>query len=409
MHPSSKWCWVAAAASAFALVACSSSNDEVAAAPSGGDDAGGGAETGASDGGTADASADAKPDWPAPTFLDPSAYADLVIIDARFPFGVTQKHVADAAIAGSHWGRHGGPMVTAGVYGSTGTATPMVIQWTLPTDPTAVATSKKQPFALASGLPTTHFYGADGMIDLPFGPFSLLDYTGAGAPFAGEALLYAATYGQVTSRAKVNGFYSGTGITDGARQVVAYSGLSPLSASASTTNDNGLYVADVCAGSLTAPPPCAASKKLFGWTGSSGPVVTDARGNVFVGASLTGAATSDAVYGFTKAQVLAGTAPGAAKLAEVDSGGTSSMAAVAPEGALEGWALGLGFEEASAVYAGAYLESASITKGSTLIASAIRKAGDAQSLSVFTDADGDLWLAVTTSKSGVYLELRRKP
>ena len=399
--------WVAALVCAVGIIACSSKED-VAVSP-GGDEAGGGGDPASADGGASDAAVDAKPDRPAPAFLAPSSYADLVVIDARFPFGVTQKHVADDAIAGSHWGRHGGPMVTAGVYGSTGTATPRVIRWTIPADPTAVATSTKLPFAIASGIPSTHFYGADGMIDLPFGPFALLDYTSTGAAFPGEALLYSPTYDQVASRAKVNGFYSGTGITDGAKQVLVYSGLSPLSAAASATNDNGLYVAEVCNGSLTAPPPCAKPKKLFGWSGQSGPVVTDAHGNVFVGASLTGAATRDAVYGFTKVQALAGNAANAVKLAEIDSTGTSSIAAVAPDGAREGWVLGLGFDAASKVYAAAYVEGGSITKGSPLIPAAITKASGAEGLSVFTDDDGDLWLAVTTPTSGVYLELRRKP
>ena len=348
---------------------------------------------------------------PPATFLEPSTYGDFVVIDGAFPFGVTQRHAADDSIAGCHWGRHGGPMVTTGVYGASGPPTPVVIRWSIPDGATAPATSAKLPFAIATGLPAMHFYGADGFVDLPFGPYALLDYSGSGAAFPGEALLYAEAYDKVLGRANVNGLYSGAGVTDGTRQVLVYSGLSPLATAASTTNDNGLYAAAVCGTSLTAAAPCTAATKVLGWSGASGPVVTDAHGNVFVGASLAGASTSDAVYGLTKAQALAAAAvsPSPPKLAEIDSGGTASLAAVTPDGANEGWVLGLGFADDAAVYAASYVEgTGAIAKGSKLATSAIKKGTAAESLTVFSDPDGDLWLAVTTAKSGFFLELRRR-
>jgi hypothetical protein len=362
------------------------------------------------DGGGTEAAADADAAREPAVFLDPSAYADLVVVDASLPFGVTRKIAADDAIAGSHWGRHGGPMVTTGVYGASGA--PVVSRWTLPDGAQGVATHADLTFATASGLPAAHFYGADGMVDLPFAtPLALLSYSGSGAAFPGEALLYSATYDAVTSRANVNGFYSGAGVADGTRALLVYSGLSPLATAPASTNDNGLYVAEVCDGRLAAPAPCPAARQLVAWKGASGPVVTDAHGNAFVGASLAGAATTDAVHGLAKAQLLAGTSGASSVLASVDSGGTSSLAAIAPEAGADGYVFGLGFDDASAVYAAPYVEGAGVlAKGhGPVVPSAIVRAAGAVALSVFADPDGDLWLAVVRGTTGFFLELRRRP
>lgn len=396
-------CALLVAVTSASAAGCSSGDSSNAAAPSpandgGGDDAGrGGADSGAAT-------------RPAAVFLDPSDVADLVVIDAKLPFGVTRRHAADDAIAGSHWGRHGGPMVTTGVYGAGGASSPQIIQWSLPDAVKGAATRKTNPLTAASGLPSMLFYGADGMVDLPFGGLSLLSYTAAGSPFAGEALLYSATYGEVKSRAKVNGFYSGAGITDGSRSLLFYSGLSALSTAASGTSDNGLYAAEICAGALLSPAPCAAPKKVFGWKGQSGPVVADAHGNVFVGASLTSGKTSDEVYGIGRAAALAGAATTAITLAGVDTTGTASLAAIPPDEATDGWVFGLGFDAKKGVYGASYTESEGVlAKGSLLLRTAIVPAAGVEAISVFSDDEGDLWLAVTTSSTGAFLELRRRP
>lgn len=382
------------------LAACSSSSSGDASKP--GPTEPDGSTT--PDGGEADAAPRT-----APTFLDPSSYASLIVIDARLPYGVTQKHAADDAITGSRWGRHGGPMVTTSVYGATGNATTTVVRWSLPAGATDAATRKAVPVITASGLPTKYFYGADGMVDLPFGEASLLSYTVGGAPYRGEALLYGAEYTTVSSRAKTNGFYSGIGVTDGARQRIVHSSLSPLAEGDSATSDNALYAAEVCAGSLAPGSACLAPSRLFGWSGASGPVATDTHGNVFVGASTSDGPKSDTVYGLSKAQTFAVGAQAPSTIASVSSGGTSSIAALPPDAGLEGWVLGLGFDPASAIYAASFTESgASVTKGSMMLGSAITKGADAESLSVFSDDEGDLWVAVTTKTSGVFVELRRR-
>lgn len=366
------------------------------------------ADTGdVSDDGSAPGTDGGPPPQPPPVFLDPSSYADLVTIDPSFPFGVTQRHEADGDIVGSRWGRHGGPMVTTGVYGGGGAT--KIVHWDVSEGAMAAAVKSDHAVPAATGLPKTFFYGADGMVDLPFGPFALLSYTGSGASFPGEALLYAGDYGAVKSRAKVNGFYSGVGLAIDGTSFVVYSGLSPLSATATSIDDCALYGAPVCDGELAAGAPCPSSWKIFGWDGQSGPVVTDAHGNVFVGASLSEGTTSDAVYALAKGHISPGASADAVVVAQVDSGGTSSLAAIAQDGDAHGWVLGLGYDAKSAIHAADFVEQAgAIVDGSVALSAAIARADGVDGLSVFTDDDGDLWLAVTKGRSGTYLELRGK-
>ncbi len=363
----------------------------------------GGAEL---DSGGSDGGADAGPQPMQPVFLEPSAYEQWVTLSPELPFGVTQLRSAEGPVLGSRWGRHGGPLVTSGVYG--GDEGPAVVQWDVTGDPTSPVVASATAFATASDLPDMFFYGADGMVDLPFGPVSLLSYSGSPAPFPGEALLYDETYGAVTSRAHVNGFYSGAGVEVAGDSFLIFSALSPLASSASSTSDNGLYAAQVCAGQLVSDAPCAPSWKLFSWTGASGPVVTDAHGNIFVAASLSDGPSSDAVFGLRSSQVAPGATVDAVSIAEVNTLGTFSVAATEPEGDAAGWVFGIGFDPSGGVYAASYLEeSDALVAGGDRVEPAISAAEGVAGLSVFSDPEGDLWLAVTTGSDAVFLELRR--
>lgn len=341
-----------------------------------------------------------------PQFLEPSEYAAWFALDAKFPFGVVAVHEADRGIQGSRWGRHGGPMVTAGVYGDG--QPPSVVRWSFPEVGDAPVRSERG-IAIASGLPAEHFYGADGVVDMPFGALSLLSYTGFGDGFPGEALLYGEDLGRVVSRARVNGFYSGIGLEVGGRPRVVYSGLSPLASSATLVQDNGLYAAEVCQGQLAATG-CPAPRKLFGWQGQSGPVVADARGNVFVAAALTGAFATDAVFGLTRAEIGAAGAVVPVTLTHVNSGGTSSLAAMAPRDGAEGWLVGRGYDASRPFYATSYDEDAEgLAIGASFLDAAIAPSPAAQAVTVFADDEGDLWLAVVASSGGKYFELKHRP
>jgi hypothetical protein len=90
------------------------------------------------------------------------------------------------------------------------------------------------------------------------------------------------------------------------------------------------------------------------------------------------------------------------------AGGATTPAAVAPSGAFAGWVFGLGFGPTDAVYAGPYVESSGgLASGGAVIPSAIVPGSSAAALSVVSDPDGDLWIAVVTATSGVFLELQR--
>jgi len=358
------------------------------------------------DGGGADSSV-----RPPPTFLDPTVYSEWLIIDAKFPFDVTSKHATTGRVGGARWGRHNGPMLTTEVYKAPGQTAPGVIRWTIPAKPTDDVIGNETPFTKATGLPAQLFYGVDGIVDMPFGLVDLLSYTGTGSAFPGEVLLYSQSLNQVTSRANVNGFYSGVGLTTPSGGRILYSGLSPLSATTSTTNANGLYASDVCNGSLVPAGGCPPGVRLVPWNGSSGPVVNDAHDNVFVAASLSSGPSSDAFYGLAHAQAVASTPQTATTLAEVDTGGASSLTAIAPDNGGLGWVLAKGYDASPAVpaFAQAYAEAGNtLAKSGARIDAALKPGPKAESFSMFADAEGDLWVAVSSSTGGVFLELRRK-
>jgi hypothetical protein len=179
---------LALSASVVAFVGCGDDSKDDGLTPDGETPDGGGSDVGGDGGGGGDGGDGGRPEA---TCLDAAAFSNLVTVESAFPFCVTQVREADAEILGSRWGRRGGPMVTTGVYGGTGG--PKVVQWDVSGTATAAATSTEHTFAPASGLPGTFYYGADGMVDLPFGSLSLLSYTGSAAHYPGEALLYSST------------------------------------------------------------------------------------------------------------------------------------------------------------------------------------------------------------------------
>lgn len=363
----------------------------------------------AADATTSDAS-DSGTVRPAPVFLSPGAYEDAVVVDPKLPFGVVARFSVDGDVLGARWGNHGGPMVTTQVYTAPDASAPApgVIRYTVPAGATGATTAKNVVFTKATGLPTTFFYSPDGMVDLPFGNFAMLTYTGSGAGFPGEALLYSKDYDRVVARAKSNGVYSAVGA--GSKTLV-YSALSPFASAATTSTDNGLYASELCNQEIVATGACKASAKLFGWTGNSGPVAVDGLGNAFVGASLSG---GDAIYGAAASEVANVAAATRVELVTVTSLGTSSLTAIAPEGSAPGFVVAKTYDGAtpSPAYAQAYTSGAALQKQGSVINEAIKAGPSAEGFSVFSSSLGDLWIAVDL-KSGspkhAFVQLRRKP
>ncbi len=398
-----------ACAAVGSVVACSDdAAPKVEVLPSTpGNDAGVDAQTPGIDGGKPDASEVDAGRQP-PVFLAQADYADYIAIDPAFPFDVTQVHTSDAPVNDARWGR-GGPMVTTLI-----SAKPVVVRYVVPPAPKAPLTYTTINYVEATGLPAQKFFNA--MIDLPVVPKSLLSYSGSGAAFPGEVLLYSTSLLAVEGRANVNGYFAGVGLQNAAETRYVYSALSAFAAAPSATSNNGLYVSDSCSGALAPSGACKPGFALVQWAGASGPVTTDAQNNVFVAASLSGGPVSDGIYGFTRGEVLGATSTlTRTALFSSNTGGTASLAAVAPEGTGEGWVLAKGYDfPAAPTVAFTYAAAATVTEGSkkTLVAAikpGAKMNGEGAGYSLFTDPEGDLWVAADTSTGSALLELRRKP
>ncbi len=345
---------------------------------------------------------------PPPVFLPTTDYADAVKIDPSFPYGVVARIGVDGDVLGAHWGNHGGPMVSTSVYANQEAGSkPGVVRYTIPATATGTATKKELAFATASDLPRPFFYGPDGMVDLPFGNLAILTYTGSGAGFPGEGLVYSKDYDAVVSRAKSSGIYSAAGV--GTKSFV-YSALSPFAATLPSTTDNGLYAAELCGTNKLAPEgACKPGAKLFGWAGNSGPVAVDTQGNAFVGASLD---NGDAIYAASAAEIQAVGAATRVELANKATGGTASIAAIGPEGAAPGFVVAKGYDGATPTAAYAQGYKAPLAKDGALIDAAIAGGTATEAFSLFSSAQNDLWVAVELSAGTprkVFLQLRRKP
>jgi hypothetical protein len=341
-------------------------------------------------------------------FLPTAEYSALLSLDPAFPFGVTQVHKAAGAVEPAGWGAHGGPVITEDVFAPA----PKVTRYNLPSDVRADAMQASSVALPApGGLPAQAFFSYLGVADVSTTRL-LYSYTGAGATSPGELFLLDNALA-VKSRAKVNGVFDQKVWTRGSDTFIAYTGLSGLSASASTTSDNGLYLAQFCSDALLPTGACKPSFPLLKWAGFSGPVVTDSSGNMFVAASVL--SKPDAIYALSNSEVAG--AIGATStltkmpLAEGAMGGSSAFAAVAPEATGEGWIVYRGGDFMAsdvATKAIAYRASASGVQKTTEVPAAIVKGPTATDLYYFTDTEGDLWIAVSTATSGAFVELRRK-
>jgi hypothetical protein len=353
----------------------------------------------------ADAAADAS--RPPPSFLPSVDYADYLVIDGAFPYDVTQVHTTTTPVGNGSWGHHNGPIGVSIPFDPTGKLT--VYRYAIPADPKApVSAAMTQIVTDAPGIPVMHFYNP--VIDLPVGQKSLISYSGVGAAFPGEAMIYDTSLTTVEQRANVNGFYAVAAARSGAAIRMYYASLSPLVSGPSGTADNGVYVSETCNGALVATGACAPSFQLLKWAGNSGPVVLDRDGNLFVAAAT---ATTQDVYALTRAEASSAKATvNKTKFFDFTSSGTGGLTAIAPEGNNEGWALVKGFDGAMPVdtVAVSYKANATVTDGGKARIPAALKAGPKNmGYSFYADAEGDLWVAASTMTGGVLLELRRKP
>jgi hypothetical protein len=346
-------------------------------------------------------------------FLADDQVTDLVKIAPGFPFGVKQRHAASGPALDARWGAHRGPVVTTLDHGAQ-----KVTRWTMPDGVTDAATHTDLTSATPTALPAQPFWGVDGFVDLPFDSLTMRAYSSSGDNFPGEVLFFSKDYDRVVARGHVNAFYSGLGVLNGEQKRVVYSGLSGIGTDAQTGNDCALYASDVCDGSPAPTGSCPASVKLFGWQGSSGPVATDADGNVFVAGFVTTspagqpATETDTIYAVTKTQSFASDAVAPGKVSERKTGGTASIAAVSAPGSHKGWIIAKGHDDKTAApsYALPYTVSdTAIAAAGPAVEQAIIGASPDASLSFFTDPEGNLWVAVELPTGSTFLELTPRP
>jgi hypothetical protein len=240
---------------------------------------------------------------------------------------VAQYSVAATYLSSLTWGRHGGPL---GFDGSTATA-PKLVRYKVPAEATGSLAIEESTLTV-SAIPAGVFFGSQAL-DLPFFNWTAISYTGTGTANAGELLLIDAS-SSIATRYHVNGFFSETATamaTSGGR--LLYTGLSPISATASTTSAGGLYAADSC-GSLGGSPrllpgadaTCKAPSKIATWEGgSSGPVATDPNDNVFAILSTFGG--NQELRGFERTAIARGTDPTTGTKIFSTPGYTGEMAA----------------------------------------------------------------------------------
>jgi hypothetical protein len=335
--------------------------------------------------------------------LPASAYEQLLGLEEKSPLCVVGLHKTDVASLGfafgASWGRHGGPLTTDASNGV------VVRRWTVPAEPQGAMAGAPAVKVEVPGAPAGVFFGP--AFDAPFHGWTLLSYTGSAPPsFQGELVAMDEGLQQVKARAFVNGFFAGTTLA-GSKARLLFTGLSPLTTQASETSANGLYYGDVCDESALIKEGCGASASLASWASSSGPVTTDAAGNLFAAASTFGA--NQQVRGFVATEA-SGSAQAQGVVVLEDKDYSTSLAA------LGSGAGGLLVVQASSsetfTARPAQLFSYSV-EGGTLAATAIDQGGfvvkqEGATVVVFPGAEGELWVAFDSAQGAHFARLARK-
>jgi hypothetical protein len=416
------------ALAATLMVACSSDDPKIVATPGpdgGGLDAGtqttdtGVAQDAAANvadvGAETDAgAADAGGPRPDPVFVASTQYADYIQIAEAFRYGVTQVHTVPGSVGNARWGQQG-PMVTR-----SGQPGPSLVRFgqvdgsgVVGASPTAALTERKVPIANtlpddpprcpamgAKPDPCGQFFGATGYGEAE--GLGFWSYTSAGANFPGRAILFRDP-GTSVANAHANGIYDLTIVAMGETKRAVYTGLSGFASVRSTTESNGLYTSAICPGPSLTGAACAPSA-LLRVPGSSGPLDRRPDGSVvatFVGDSGT------TLYAVTQAEIFAGaTLPSAKPVVSFPNVfGSQSFAAVSGvAGAV--WAVNKPYDD---FMSGAKTAIDVAEFGKPALPAAIKHGPKAQNLDVFSDNDGDLWIAVDLAEGGVLIELRPQP
>ena len=335
--------------------------------------------------------------------LDPSTFSSsFTVADSTFCAVAVYTAPEPISFQAPTWGSHGGPLV---VQQATGTGVTLE-RWTAPAGATGTMTVQTTPVAAA--LPAGNFLGGQAL-DLPFFGWTAISWTAS--DFTGQFEMIAS--GAIVTTYTANGPYS-AGAVAAASSLgrFFYSGLSPLGMPTLATN--GLYAADACsspAQALGTGTGCTAPALVAAWGDSSGPVATDANGDVF--AVLTSFANGNQeARGFLASSVARGAAATTGVTLFTVGGYASSLAALSPTATASGLVVFQAID--STTNAPQDVIEQKFTTGGSLAATGTPSTlltvppALSQGFTFMVDGSQRLWVAVNGTSSTTYIVLARR-
>jgi hypothetical protein len=337
--------------------------------------------------------------------LAPSLFSSFFTISDPAFCAVAVYTAPEALNSAPSWGSHGGPLVLSSGASDGGVA---LERWTPPSGTTGALTV--QTTQVAANVPAGAYLGSQAN-DLPFFGWTAISWSGPGNATTGAFEMIGS--GSLVTSYTANGPYWAAGVPAASSLGrFLYTGLSPLGSP--STNVNGLYAADACSSptqELGAGTGCSASALVASWGEDSGPVVTDANGDVFAVLTSASAGTQEA-RGFIASSVARGAGPTSGTTLFTVPGYSGSLAALDPTASDPGVLVFQPFDsttyDALDVIEQPFTATGSIAAmGSTSTLLTV-PTGQSQGLSIFTDGSQRLWVAGSTASSTTYVVLERQ-
>ena len=364
-------------------------------------------------GGTGGAGGNGGAGGGAVTCLPESAYASLFTLQANDLCAVAVYTAATTiAYQQPSWGTHGGPLLVAAGPGD-GDVT--LSRWSPPSGAEGAMTVATT--TIGAKIPGGAFAGAQAL-DLTFRPGTVISYAGSFPDTEGEVIV--ATESGTDERYPVNGFFSVAEIpasTDATTGRLVHTSLSPLGDP--DAGANALHAADDCAGTFVPEggSPCAEPLQIAAWGDASGPVVTDALGDVLV--VMSNFAGDQEIRGFAASKIGKGGAAFAGDSLLTLDGFGLSLAALAPTGLATGVlafqpADGMTFEALDVLQVRYTVENGALVTSSMPPALLALKTPNTP-VALLTDTEDRLWAGVSilddqgAPVSTTFVVIARKP
>ncbi|MCC6522353.1 MAG: hypothetical protein IT373_06815 [Polyangiaceae bacterium] len=355
----------------------------------GGGGVGGAGGAGASAGGAGGGAAGADAGGAAPC-LDPSEYLAVLALDEP-GLCVVGRYTAPFEVSyalSPTWGRHGGPLVVR-PGGAPGAAE--LVRLDVPATQTGALVPLATEIPLDIVASGSVYLGAVA-VDLPFGDWTLLSWTGDFGTSDGEVLMVSGT--SVATRFAVQGFFDGVGLGAPSGGRLLYTGLGALAATPAPASP-AVYAADFCA-----PLDLCAALPVATFGEANGPVAADEHGHVF--AVETRFSSGDfTVRGFAASTVGVGAPPTDGVDLLTMPGFGSELAAMGEGAGAPGLVLFQPFDPVSYtaldVVGVRYITSGALVGTVGPAHDAIVLTTPGTSVSLMSDTVGRLWLGAVTA------------